>query len=110
MIQLVYWMCQPWYYPFNSSQKWASKYWIEETNYCCLTKKSSLPINTDYAKHSTKLTMLVAVHDYNVVLSNQADGHAIHDYNSSKIVFFGELFWIKCQRTFRYRWIFIQDG
>ena len=35
----------------------------------------------------------VAVYDYNVVvLSNQADGHAIHDYNSSKIVFFGEPF------------------
>ena len=33
----------------------------------------------------------VAVYGYNVVvLSNQADGHAIHDYNSSKIAFFGE--------------------
>ena len=63
-----------------------------------------------YANHGTKLTMQVAVHttttttqlylcliNWNyciVVLSNQGDGHAIHDYNnySSKIVFFGEPF------------------
>ena len=62
-----------------------------------------------YANHGTKLTMQVAVHTTTttqlylclinwsyciVVLSNQADGRAIHDYNnySSKIVFFGEPF------------------
>jgi len=39
-----------------------------------------------------------------------ADGHAIHDYNKSKIVFFGEPFEIKFQRTLRYHRIFTQDG
>ena len=86
-------MCQPWYYPFNSSQKWLEAN-IKVRRLLLFTKKIS--------SSSTLSTLImpnmvpgwpcnkVVVYDYNVVLSNQADGHAIHNYNSSKIVFFVE--------------------
>ena len=48
--------------------------------------------NNNNNNNNTTLFILDQLELLYCCLFNQADGHAIHDYNSSKTVFFGQLF------------------